>query len=167
VVIGMRHALTALGLDRVALIDFDVHHGNGSEDIAAGDERILMVSTFQRQLYPFSGEVPLDRRFCNVGLDAFSEGAALRRVVEEDWMPALERFRPQMLFISAGFDAHRSDALGQLGWTEADYYWVTSRLVGLADQLCTGRIVSVLEGGYDLDALAHSAEMHVRGLLGD
>jgi acetoin utilization deacetylase AcuC-like enzyme len=164
-VIGLRHALAEGGLERVALIDFDVHHGNGSEDIVAGDERVLMVSTFQRRLYPFSGEVPLDPRFRNVGLEAHSDGAALRRALEDDWAPALRQFKPQMLFISAGFDAHRADGLAQLAWTEDDYHWVTARLVSLADELCEGRIVSVLEGGYDLPALARSAEQHVRALM--
>jgi acetoin utilization deacetylase AcuC-like enzyme len=165
-VIGLRHALAVGGIGRVALIDFDVHHGNGSEDILAGDEHVLMVSTFQRQLYPFSGDVPLDHRFCNVGLQAYSDGASLRRAVEEEWEPALRRFGPQMLFISAGFDAHRADDLAQLAWTEDDYHWVTERLAAIADDCCDGRIVSVLEGGYNLPALARSVEQHMRALMG-
>jgi acetoin utilization deacetylase AcuC-like enzyme len=166
IAIGLRHAVTTLGIERVALIDFDVHHGNGSEDILAGDPRVLMVSSFQRHLYPFSGERPLDPRFHNVALEAGSDGRAVRRAVVDQWLPALERFGPHMLFISAGFDAHRADPLGQLSWTEDDYAWLTGQLVRFADQHCAGRVVSVLEGGYDLPALARSAQAHVRALIG-
>lgn len=166
IAIGIRHALDAMGLERVALIDFDVHHGNGSEDILAGDDRVLMVSTFQRQLYPYSGEQPLDQRFRNIGLAPFSDGRALRAAVEEHWIKALESFAPQMLFISAGFDAHRADGLAQLSWVEDDYRWLTRTLVALADSVCAGRVVSLLEGGYDLAALARSVEVHVGELMG-
>jgi acetoin utilization deacetylase AcuC-like enzyme len=166
VVIGLRHALAIGGIERAALIDFDVHHGNGSEDILAGDERVLMVSTFQRLLYPFSGDVPLDHRFRNVSLEAHTDGASLRRAVEQEWEPALRRFSPQIIFISAGFDAHIADDLAQLEWTEDDYEWVTERLAAIADDCCDGRIVSVLEGGYNLPALARSVERHVRALIG-
>ncbi len=166
IAIAALHALEAMGLERVALIDFDVHHGNGSEDILAGDDRVLMVSTFQRALYPYCGESPLDSRFRNVALEPFSDGRALRAVVQAQWMPALVSFGPQMLFISAGFDAHRADGLAQLGWVEEDYRWLTRTLVELADSICEGRMVSMLEGGYDLPALARSAEAHVRELIG-
>jgi acetoin utilization deacetylase AcuC-like enzyme len=164
--VGIRHALDGLGLERVALADFDVHHGNGSEDILAGDDRVLMVSTFQRALYPFNGEQPLGANLCNIGLDPYSGGEALRHAVEHEWLPRLRAFQPQMLFISAGFDAHREDDMSQLGWRDADYAWVSRRLVELADECAQGRVVSLLEGGYHLPALARCAELHVRALLG-
>ena len=165
VAVGMRHALDVLGLERVALIDFDVHHGNGSENIFAGDERVLMVSTFQSRLYPFNGEQALGPNMCNVPLAPYSDGIALREAVSSRWLPALRAFRPQMLFVSAGFDAHREDDMSHLGWTDADYAWVTKQLVTVADECCEGRIVSVLEGGYALPALARSVEQHVRTLI--
>ena len=165
VAVGMRHALDVLGVERVALIDFDVHHGNGSEDIFAGDERVLMVSTFQSRLYPFNGEVSRGPNMCNVPLPPYSDGLALRDAVTARWTPALRAFRPGMIFISAGFDAHREDEMSHLGWTDADYGWITARIAALADELCDGRIVSVLEGGYALPALARSVELHVRTLI--
>jgi acetoin utilization deacetylase AcuC-like enzyme len=165
VAVGMRHALDVLGLQRVALVDFDVHHGNGSEDIFAGDERVLMVSTFQSQLYPFNGESPRGPNMCNVPLAPYSGGAALREAVTAHWLPALRAFRPEMLFVSAGFDAHRDDDMSQLGWVDDDYAWVTRQLVEVAEGCCDGRIVSVLEGGYSLPALARSVERHVRTLI--
>jgi len=166
VAIGIRHALDVHGLQRVALIDFDVHHGNGSEDILANDERVLMVSTFQARLYPFSGEVPLGANMCNVPLAPYSDGVAMRDAVNQHWLPALRAFKPQLIFISAGFDAHREDEMSQLLWVDSDYAWVTRQIVELADELCEGRIVSMLEGGYSLPALARSVELHVRELLG-
>jgi len=166
VAVGMRHALDELGLERVALVDFDVHHGNGSEDILAGDERVLMVSTFQSRLYPYLGEQARGPNMCNVPLPPYSTGEAMRRAVTEQWLPALRAFRPQLIFVSAGFDAHRDDDMSQLGWIDADYGWVTQRLVEVADDVAGGRIVSTLEGGYDLPALARSAELHVRALIG-
>ncbi len=125
-----------------------------------------MVSTFQRRLYPFNGEAPRGANMCNMALDPYSDGAALQKAVTEGWLPRLRSFAPQMLFISAGFDAHREDDMSQLGWRDADYGWVTQRLVEVADEFAQGRIVSVLEGGYHLPALARSVEMHVRALIG-
>ena len=164
--VGVLHALEAHGLARVALVDFDVHHGNGSEHILAGDERVLMVSTFQHPLYPASGVDPLGENMVNVPLPPYSDGAALRGAVTRDWLPALERFRPQLIVISAGFDAHRDDDMSQLLWTEADYAWVTQQLVDVAQRHCRGRIVSTLEGGYDLNSLARSVLAHVKVLGG-
>jgi len=166
VAVGIRHALDVHGLERVALADFDVHHGNGSEDILAGDERVLMVSTFERGLYPFSGEVPAAANMANVALEPRSGGEALRRAFEEVWLPRLDAFRPQMLFISAGFDAHRADDMGGLGWSEADYSWITHALLEVADRHCGGRVVSSLEGGYELTALKRSVAAHVKELSG-
>ena len=166
VAIAARHALDVRGLARVAIVDFDVHHGNGTEDIVAGDERILMVSIFQDKFYPFSGNVPLGDNMVNVPVPAYTKGGEIRALIEEQWLPALEAFKPEMIFISAGFDAHREDDLGRLGLVEADYAWITKKLVAIADKYAKGRIVSCLEGGYNLSALARSAAAHVRALAG-
>ena len=164
VAIAARHALDVRGLERVAIIDFDVHHGNGTEDIVAGDERILMASFFQDQLYPYSGGVPLGTNMVNLAIPAYTRGGEIRELIEANWLPRLDAFRPQMVFISAGFDAHREDDLGQLGLVEADYDWITRRLVAVAKRHAGGRIVSCLEGGYALSALARSVAAHLRAL---
>ncbi|MDP1900952.1 MAG: histone deacetylase family protein [Rubrivivax sp.] len=164
VAIAARHALDVHGLARVAIIDFDVHHGNGTEDIIAGDERVLMCSFFQHPLYPYSGAVPKGTNMVNVPVAPYARGPALRETIEAMWLPALERFKPQMLFISAGFDAHREDDLGQLGLVEADYEWITRQMVAVAQRHGQGRIVSCLEGGYHLEALARSVAVHIRVL---
>ncbi|MCU0968527.1 MAG: histone deacetylase family protein [Rubrivivax sp.] len=164
VAIAARHAVDAHGLERVAIIDFDVHHGNGTEDIIAGDDRILMVSFFQHPLYPYNGAVPKGTNMVNVPIAPYTRGAELRETIDAMWLPALEEFRPQMIFISAGFDAHREDDLGQLGLVEADYEWITRRLKAVADRHAGGRIVSCLEGGYNLSSLARSVAAHLRVL---
>ena len=164
--VGIRHALDQRRLERVALVDFDVHHGNGSEEILAGDERVLMVSTFQRDLYPFSGETPLAANMANVGLRRGASGEALREAYEEVWRPRIDAFRPQLIFVSAGFDAHRADDMAGLRWVEEDYAWITRRVVEAADRHCGGRVVSTLEGGYNLFHLARSVAAHVKELAG-
>ena len=164
VAVAARHALDRCGLERVAIVDFDVHHGNGTEDIVAGDERVLMVSIFQHPLYPYSGAVPLGTNMCNLPIPPYTRGPEVRELIEAMWMPRLEEFKPQMIFISAGFDAHREDDLGQLGLVEADYEWMTHRIKSVADRHAGGRIVSCLEGGYALDALARSVAVHLRVL---
>ncbi len=164
IAIAARYALDHHGLSRVAIADFDVHHGNGTEDILAGDERVLMVSIFQQGLYPFSGDTPLGPNMVNVPVPAYTRGMAVRELIDMEWMPRLEAFRPEMIFISAGFDAHREDELGQLGLVEQDYAWITSRLREVALRHAKGRIVSSLEGGYHLPALARSVEAHLRVL---
>ena len=157
-------ALDAHGLERVAIVDFDVHHGNGTENIFSGDERVLMTSFFQHPFYPYSGTDHPAKNMINVPLPAYSGGAAVRAVVESKWLPALEAFRPQMIFISAGFDAHREDDLGQMRLVEADYVWMTEKLMELAERHAQGRIVSSLEGGYNLSALGRSVAAHVKAL---
>jgi len=164
VAVAARHALDAHGLQRVAIVDFDVHHGNGTEDIIAGDERIVMCSFFQHPLYPYSGGVPKGTNMVNVPVAPYTRGPELRQIIESMWMPRLDEFRPQMLFVSAGFDAHREDDLGQLGLVEADYEWITRRLVDVAARHAQGRIVSCLEGGYALSALGRSVAAHLRVL---
>ncbi|MET0382901.1 MAG: histone deacetylase family protein, partial [Burkholderiaceae bacterium] len=166
VAIAARHALEARGLRRVAVVDFDVHHGNGTEDIVADDGRMLMVGIFQDGLYPFSGNEPSGGNLLNVPCPAHTGGPRVREIVERQWLPALEEFRPEMIFISAGFDAHRDDGIGRMGLVEADYGWITARLVDVAARFAQGRIVSCLEGGYNLDALGRSVAAHVGALAG-
>ena len=164
VAVGARYALERHGLERVAVVDFDVHHGNGTEDILAGDERVLMVSFFQHPFYPGTGAGAHASNMVNLPVPAYTKGAKIRELIELEWMPRLEAFEPQMIFISAGFDAHRDDDLGQLGLVEQDYAWITTRLKEVAKKHANGRIVSSLEGGYNLSALGRSAEAHIRVL---
>jgi acetoin utilization deacetylase AcuC-like enzyme len=164
VAVAARHALDHHGLQRVAVVDFDVHHGNGTEDILAGDPRVLMVGFFQHPLYPFSGESPRGDNIVYLPVPAYTRGPQIRDLIAREWIPRLDAFRPEMIFVSAGFDAHRDDDLGQLGLVEADYAWITRRLKAVAERHAGGRIVSCLEGGYHLDALGRSVEAHVREL---
>ncbi|MBT0571580.1 histone deacetylase family protein [Curvibacter sp. CHRR-16] len=164
--VGIRHALNIHGLKRVALIDFDVHHGNGSEDIFCDDPRVLMCSIFELGLYPFNGEEPRGDNMVNVGLPARSGSAAFRDAVSTHWIQALDAFAPQLIYVSAGFDAHREDDMGNLGLTETDYAWVTEQIVEVAQRHCHGHVISCLEGGYALNALARSVAEHVKVLIG-
>ena len=166
VAIAAAHALERHGLKRVAVADFDVHHGNGTENIFRDDERVLMVSTFQHPFYPYSGVDGRSERMVNIPLAANSSGREFRAAVEEHWLPALERFKPEMLFISAGFDAHRDDDMAMLQLVESDYAWVTMQLKTIADKFARGRVVSLLEGGYELHALGRSVAVHVKTLAG-
>jgi len=164
VAIAAAHALDHHGLKRVAIADFDVHHGNGTEDIFRDDPRVLMVSTFQHPFYPYSGIDGRSERMVNIPLAAYSGGREFRAAVEQYWLPALEAFRPEMLFISAGFDAHRDDDMAMLSLVEADYAWVTGQLRAVAERHARGRIVSMLEGGYELHALGRSVMTHLKEL---
>ena len=168
VAIGVHHALEVHGLERVAVIDFDVHHGNGTEEILGAIEgsleRVMMASFFQHPFYPYCGTDNPMENMVNVPLPAGSNGEKVRAVVDEVWMPRLLRFRPQIIFISAGFDAHREDDIGQLALVESDYAYITDRMMQVAQRHCEGRIVSSLEGGYNLSALARSVTAHVRVL---
>lgn len=164
VAIAAKHAVERHGLERVAIVDFDVHHGNGTEDIVAGDDRILMVSFFQHPFYPQGGSTSHAANLVNLPVPAYTQGMDIRELIELMWMPRLEAHRPQMIFISAGFDAHREDDMGQLGLVEQDYAWITHRLKEVARRHAGGRIVSCLEGGYNLSALARSVEAHLRVL---
>jgi acetoin utilization deacetylase AcuC-like enzyme len=165
--VAAAYALEAKGLDRVAIIDFDVHHGNGTEDMFSAPDwqkRVIMASFFQHPFYPGSGtDHPAPNMF-NVPLSAGSDGIAARRAFERDWLPALDGFKPQMILISAGFDAHRDDLLGGLALIEDDYAWMTRELMKVAAEHSQGRIVSMLEGGYNLAALGRSAVAHVKTL---
>jgi acetoin utilization deacetylase AcuC-like enzyme len=163
VAIAAKYALARHGLKRVAIIDFDVHHGNGTEDIVAGDERILMCSFYQHPFYP-ECEHSNAPNLVNLPVPAYTRGMDVRELIDMMWLPRLETFRPQMIFISAGFDAHREDDMGQMGLVENDYIWITERIKQVADRHAKGRIVSCLEGGYNLSALARSVEAHLRVL---
>ncbi|MFE8645976.1 histone deacetylase family protein [Sphingomonas sp. NCPPB 2930] len=164
VAVAVRHALEVHHLKRVAIVDFDVHHGNGTEDIFAGDDRVLMVGIFQHPLYPFSGAESPAANMLNLPVPAYTRGMDVRELIEMMWIPRLEAFKPEMVFVSAGFDAHREDDLGQLGLTDQDFAWITGRVKDIARRYAKGRIVSCLEGGYHLDALARSVEQHIRVL---
>ncbi|MEW5783425.1 MAG: histone deacetylase family protein [Pseudomonadota bacterium] len=164
IAVAARHALAAWGLQRVAVVDFDVHHGNGTEDILAGDMRTLMVSMFQHPFYPYSGTENPAPNMCNVPVSAGMRGEAFREMVTEKWLPRLNDFAPELIFISAGFDAHYEDDMASLGLVESDYAWVTERLLEVARQSAQGRIVSMLEGGYALSALARSVTAHIKAL---
>ena len=164
VAVAAKYALQRHNLKRVAVIDFDVHHGNGTEDILAGDERALMVSIFQHPFYPYSGDQDPAPNMLNVPVPAYTKGMDVREIVEMVWMPRLEAFKPEMIFVSAGFDAHRDDDMGQLGLTEQDYTWITMRIKDVARRFASKRIVSCLEGGYVMGSLSRSVEAHVRVL---
>lgn len=164
IAVAAKYALERHGLKRVAIVDFDVHHGNGTEDIIEGDERILMVSFFQHPFYPYTGADTQAGNMVNLPVPAYTKGMEVRELIEMMWIPRLEAFRPEMIFISAGFDAHRDDDLGQMALTEQDYAWITQRIKDVAKRHAKGRIVSSLEGGYNLDALARSVEAHIRVL---
>ncbi|MDO8310596.1 MAG: histone deacetylase family protein [Sideroxyarcus sp.] len=166
VAVGAAHALEQYGLQRVAIADFDVHHGNGTEAIFHDDPRVMLCSTFRHPYYPYRGAGSGNEHIINTPLAAGASGEDFRAAVRQHWLPALETFRPQLLFISAGFDAHREDDMGGLALREADYAWVTGQLKLLAEKYADRRIVSVLEGGYALDALGRSAAAHIKVLSG-
>ncbi len=164
VAVAALHAVERHGLKRVAVVDFDVHHGNGTEDILQGDDRFLMVGFFQHPLYPNSGADSTASNMLNLPMPAYTKGLEIREAIDMMWIPRLEEFKPEMIFVSAGFDAHREDDLGQLGLVEQDFVWITTQIKNIARRFSGGKIVSCLEGGYHLDALATSVEAHVRVL---
>ncbi len=166
IAVAAYHATEVHKLDRVAIVDFDVHHGNGTEDIVSDDDRIFMCGTFQHPFYPYSGTDHPARNMCNVPLPAGTGSDGFRKASEEIWLPALEKFEPELILISAGFDAHGDDPLAQLRLTDDDYAWVTEKLMGVAERHSEGRIVSVLEGGYSIQALGRSVVRHVKVLAG-
>lgn len=166
--IAAKHALEVHGLSRVAIMDFDVHHGNGTQDLVWDDSRILFASTHQMPLYPGSGaahETGAHGNVLNVPLAPETDGSAFRAAMEAQVLPAFDAFKPELILISAGFDAHKNDPLAKLNWVEDDFAWATHRLCDLADKHCEGRVVSTLEGGYDLDGLAASCAAYVKALM--
>ena len=166
VAVAAAHALDHYGLERVAIADFDVHHGNGTEAIFHDDPRVMLCSTFRHPYYPYCGDASGNDHIINVPLAAGASGEDFRAAVTQFWMPALAAFNPQLLFISAGFDAHREDDMGGLALREADYIWVTEQLKAFAAVHAGRHIISVLEGGYALGALGRSAAAHIRVLSG-
>lgn len=165
IAIAALHALEQHGLERVAIVDFDVHHGNGTEDIFAGDERVLFCSSFQFPLYPNTGDVAQGDNIENLPLPALCKPALWREQIEQHWLPRINAFKPQLILVSAGFDGHREDDMAQFLLTEADYQWLAQQLKQLADQHCAGRIVATLEGGYALSALGRSVVAFLKGLM--
>ena len=164
VAVAAKYALERYHLQRVAVVDFDVHHGDGTENILAGDMRALMVGIFQHPFYPFCGDQNPAANMLNVPIPAYTRGMDIREMIEMSWIPRLEEFQPEMIFISAGFDGHREDDMGQLGLTESDFAWMTQRIKDIAKRYSKGRIVSLLEGGYVMSPLARSVEAHIRVL---
>lgn len=166
IAVGAAHALEVYGLNRVAIVDFDVHQGNGTEEIFRDDSRVLFCSTFQHPFFPFTEILENAENRVNVPLDATAKSLEFRAAVKEHWLPALERFQPELIFVSAGFDAHRDDDMSHVSLVDADFRWVTEQIVLAAKASASGRIVSVLEGGYELNSLARCVAAHVRGLMG-
>jgi acetoin utilization deacetylase AcuC-like enzyme len=165
VAIAALHALEQPGIERVAVVDFDVHHGNGTEDILHHNPHALYCSTFQHPFFPDYYHESSEGLLANAPLSAGAGSPEFRHAVQTVWLPALEEFKPDFLFISAGFDAHREDDMSGVNLTEADYIWVTRKLMDIADRHSAGRLVSMLEGGYDLSSLGRSAAAHVRVLM--
>ncbi len=165
VAVGAAHALDEHGLERVAIVDFDVHHGNGTEDIFRDEPRVLFCSSFQHPFYPGSGAATVSDHIINIPLAAGTAGDEFRSAASARWLEPLDRFRPEIVFISAGFDAHADDNMALLALTEADYAWITGQVKRVADAHAQGRIVSTLEGGYNLSALGHSVAAHIKVLL--
>jgi acetoin utilization deacetylase AcuC-like enzyme len=166
VAIAAKHAMEVHGLRRVAIVDFDVHHGNGTEAVFSDDPRVVMAGFFQHPFYPYSGADHPAPNMVNVPVPAYTGGDVIRGLVLEKWLPVLHAHRPEMIFISAGFDAHREDDLGQMGLVEADFAWITQQIMLVAKEHAGGRIVSCLEGGYNLSALGRSVAAHVKVLAG-
>jgi acetoin utilization deacetylase AcuC-like enzyme len=165
VAVGARYAQDQFGLNKIAIVDFDVHHGNGTEEIFRSDPSVFFSSTFQHPFYPGSGAFTHSDHIVNVPLPAGTRGDRFRDAVEEQILPALNSFEPEIVFISAGFDAHDDDPLAQLCLSEEDFAWVTRKVKGVADEHAQGRLISVLEGGYSLSALARSVEAHLQAML--
>ncbi len=166
VAVAAAHALAEYGLKRVAIVDFDVHHGNGTEDIFRDEPRAMLCSTFQHPFYPYCGADTVSDHIINVPLPAGTTGKTYREAFAARVLPALEGFKPEMIFFSAGFDSHREDDMGQFGLVEADFVWITETVMGIAARYADNRIVSVLEGGYDLNSLGRSVAAHIKTLAG-
>jgi acetoin utilization deacetylase AcuC-like enzyme len=168
VAIAGMYARAKYGAERIAVVDFDVHHGNGTQDIFWSDRDLFLASTHQMPLYPGTGalgETGLHDNICNAPMRAGDGGERFREAMTSRILPALRNFSPDLILVSAGFDAHERDPLGGMRLVEADYAWVTHELIDIAERHCNGRVVSMLEGGYDLTALARSVGVHVRTLM--
>ncbi len=166
IAVGAAHALQQYGLQKVAIVDFDVHQGNGTEEIFKDEERVLFCSTFQHPFFPYTAMLPNAANRVNVPLAASAGSDEFRAAVTDHWLPALNDFQAQLVLISAGFDAHRDDDMSSVCLTDADFRWVTEQIVQVAAGSASGRIVSVLEGGYELNSLARCVDTHIRVLMG-
>mgnify|MGYP001828533179 FL=1 len=166
IAVGAAHAIAVHGLERIAIVDFDVHHGNGTENIFSGDNRVLFCSSFQHPFYPGSGAGETAANVINCPLPATTDGADFRATVRAHWLPAIEAFEPQLILVSAGFDGHLEDDMAEMRLREPDYEWVTLEICDLADRHAGGRVVSALEGGYNLSALGRSVAAHIRAMMG-
>ena len=164
VAVGAAHAL-AKGLDRIAIVDFDVHHGNGTESIFQSDDRVMLCSVFQHPYFPDTVLVADSDHIVHAPLDAGAYSEAFQQAVQDRLLPALHSFRPELVLISAGFDAHFEDLMGQLNLLDSDYYWITREIVAIAEQHADGHVVSTLEGGYALPALGRAVVQHIRALM--
>jgi len=167
IAVGVAHAIAHHHLQRVAILDFDVHHGNGSEEIFRDNPHVMLCSTFQHPFYPYSGASSATERMINVPLPRGSNGGVFRQAVTDHWLPALDRFKPEMIFVSAGFDAHEDDDMAQLNLEDSDYVWITRQIKAIAAKYSQARIVSALEGGYELKSLARCVAAHVQVLASD
>ena len=167
VAVGVAHAIQQYHLQQVAILDFDVHHGNGSEEIFRDNSHVMLCSTFQHPFYPYCGADSATERMINVPLPYGADGTVFRKAVTDIWLPALDKFKPEMIFVSAGFDAHRDDEMAQLQLIDEDYVWITQQIKAIANKYAHGRIVSVLEGGYELNALGRCVAAHISMLGSD
>jgi acetoin utilization deacetylase AcuC-like enzyme len=166
VAVGAAHALEHHGLKRVAIVDFDVHHGNGTEDIFIGDERVLLCSSFQHPFYPGCGADTHAPNILNLPLPRLTDGAAYKAAVTAAWLPRLEAFAPELIMVSAGFDGHAEDDMAHFNLRELDYAWITKEIHDLARRYAKDRVVSCLEGGYTMSALGRCVSTHVDELIG-
>lgn len=165
VAVGVRHAMAMHKIKRAAIIDFDVHHGNGTQHIFQNDEGVMLCSSFEHPLYPgYQPELDNKHILC-LPLPAGTDGKDYRQAVTHAWFEKIAAFKPEFIFFSAGFDAHQSDPLANLRLIGEDYQWITNEIVNLANKYCNGKVVSVLEGGYNLEALASCVPMHVNALV--
>ena len=167
VAVGVAHAIQHHQLQQVAILDFDVHHGNGSEEIFRDNPLVMLCSTFQPPFYPYCGADSGSRHMINIPLPRGVDGTVFRKAVTDHWLPALDQFKPEIIFVSAGFDAHHDDDIAQLQLGDEDYVWITQQIRVIADKYASGRIVSVLEGGYELNALGRCVAEHIQVLHAD
>jgi len=165
IAVGAAHAMEVHGLRKIAILDFDVHQGNGTEDIFIGDDRVMYCSVFQHPFFPFTPPPENSKRVISVPLDATAKSAQFRMAIFDKWLPALERFQPEMVFVSAGFDAHQDDDMSNVSLTDADFRWIAEEIVKVAKKHANGKVISVLEGGYEVHSLARCVEAHVRVLM--
>lgn len=166
IAVGAAHAMDLHGLEKIAILDFDVHQANGTEDIFIDDERVLYCSIFQHPFYPFTKPPENNERVVSIPLDASAKSDEFRSAVTDHWLPALGRFQPELIFVSAGFDAHRDDDMSYVSLTDDDFRWVAQQIVQAAGVSASGRVISVLEGGYEVNSLARCVETHMRVLMG-